>query len=104
MGLQETTIALGWSIFYKIMGIIGLVELATTELVFVIMHASFMPAIGVGQACATLVGKYMGEKKIKKAEISIYESIRISEYIMGTMGVFFILFPVFFLKLFTVNA
>ncbi len=101
MGLQETTIALGWSVFYKIMGIIGLVELATTELVFVIMHASFMPAIGVGQACATLVGKYMGEKKIKKAEISIYESIRISEYIMGTMGVFFILFPVFFLKLFT---
>ena len=101
MGLQETTIAIGWSVFYKIMGIIGLVELATTELVFVIMHASFMPAIGVGQACATLVGRYMGEKKIKKAEASIYESIRISEYIMGTMGVLFILFPVFFLNLFT---
>lgn len=101
MGLQETTIAVGWSMFYKIMGTIGLVELATTELVFVIMHASFMPAIGVGQACATLVGKYMGEKKLKKAETSIYESIRISEYIMGTMGVLFILFPVFFLRIFT---
>lgn len=101
MGLQETTIAIGWSIFYKIMGIIGLVELATTELVFVIMHASFMPAIGVGQACATLVGKYMGEKNITKAETSIYESIRISEYIMGTMGILFVLFPVFFLRIFT---
>lgn len=101
MGLQETTIAIGWSIFYKIMGIIGLVELATTELVFVIMHASFMPAIGVGQACATLVGKHMGEKNTTKAETSIYESIRISEYIMGTMGILFVLFPVFFLRIFT---
>lgn len=100
-GLQETTIAFGWSVFYKIMGIIGLAELATTELVFVIMHASFMPAIGVGQACATLVGKYMGENKIEKAEISIFESVRISEYIMGTMGIAFFMFPVFFLKFFT---
>ena len=60
-----------------------------------------MPAIGVGQACATLVGKYMGEKNITKAETSIYESIRISEYIMGTMGILFVLFPVFFLRIFT---
>jgi len=44
--------------FYKIMGMIGLIELATTELLFTIMHASFMPALGVGQACATLVSKY----------------------------------------------
>ena len=49
--------------FYKIMAIIGIVELATTQLLFTIMHASFMPALGVGQACATLVGKYMGSNK-----------------------------------------
>lgn len=100
-GLQEIIIAAGWSVFYKIMGLIGLVELATTQLLFTIMHASFMPALGVGQACATLVGKYMGEKKIHKSEASIKESIRLSEYIMGTMGTCFILFPKFFLYLFT---
>ena len=81
-GIQEAVIAVGWSVFYKIMGMIGLIELATTELLFTIMHASFMPALGVGQACATLVGKYMGEKKIHKSEASIKESIRISVYIM----------------------
>ena len=54
-GVQEAVIAVGWSMFYKIMGMIGLIELATTELLFTIMHASFMPALGVGQACATLV-------------------------------------------------
>ena len=102
-GIQEAVIAIGWSVFYKIMGMIGLIELATTELLFTIMHASFMPALGVGQACATLVGKYMGEKKIHKSEASIKESIRISVYIMGTMGMSFILIPEYYLFLFTDN-
>ena len=88
MGIQEMMIAIGYSIFYKIMSIIGIVELATTQLLFTIMHASFMPAMGVGQACATLVGKYMGSKEIEKSEQSIKESLRIAEYIMGTMGLF----------------
>ncbi len=100
-GIQEAVIAAGWSVFYKIMGMIGLIELATTELLFTIMHASFMPALGVGQACATLVGKYMGEEKIHKSEASIKESIRISVYIMGTMGMSFILIPEYYLFLFT---
>ena len=47
--------------FYKIMGLIGTLELASTQIVFTIMHSSFMPAVGVGQSCATLVGKYLGE-------------------------------------------
>ena len=100
-GVQEAVIAVGWSMFYKIMGMIGLIELATTELLFTIMHASFMPALGVGQACATLVSKYMGKKEIEKSEASIKESIRLAEYIMGVMGMSFILFPRFYLFLFT---
>ena len=100
-GFQEMFIALGWSMFYKITGMIGLVELATTQILFTIMHASFMPALGVGQACSTLVSKYMGEKKILEAEASIKESLRLAEYIMGTMGITFILFPDFYLSIFT---
>jgi len=100
-GLQESVIALGWGVFYKIVGIIGLVELATTELLFTIMHASFMPAMGVGQACSTLVSKYMGQGRIKKSETSIRESVRIAEYIMAPMGLTFIFFPEFYLHIFT---
>jgi len=101
MGFQEMMIAVGYSFFYKIMSLIGILELATTQLLFTIMHASFMPAMGVGQACATLVGKYMGSNEIEKSEQSIKESLRIAEYIMGTMGVVFIVFPKFILLLFT---
>lgn len=100
-GSQEMFVAVGWSFFYKIMGLIGLAQLAATEVVFTIMHASFMPALGVGQACATLVSKHMGEKKIRQAEKSIVESIRLSEFIMGTMGLVFIIFPHQILPLFT---
>ena len=103
MGVQEMMIAIGYSVFYKIMSIIGIVELATTQLLFTIMHASFMPAMGVGQACATLVGKYMGSKEIEKSEQSIKESLRIAEYIMGTMGLFFIFFSKPILMIFTTD-
>ena len=37
-----------FTIFYKIIGIIGVFELAATQIIFRIMHASFMPALGVG--------------------------------------------------------
>ena len=88
-------------IFYKIMGIIGTTQLATTQIVFTIAHASFLPAVGVGQACATLVGKYLGKENINKASKSMIEGLRGSLLIMGTMGLIFILFPTFIVSLFT---
>lgn len=101
MGLQEAIIAFGWTCFMKIVGIIGIVELATTHIVFTIMHASFMPAMGVGMACSTLVSKYMGEGKIEKSVSSIKESVRLAEYGMGLLGLSFIFFPRFYLSIFT---
>ena len=101
MGAQECIIAFGWTFFLKVVGIIGVVELATTHIIFTIMHASFMPAMGVGMACSTLVSKYMGEQKIQKSVSSIKESVRLAEYGMGTLGISFILFPTYYLSLFT---
>ena len=77
MGIQECIIAFGWTFFLKVVGIIGVVELATTHIIFTIMHASFMPAMGVGMACSTLVSKYMGEKKPNKPVSSIKKSFRL---------------------------
>ena len=101
MGTQEVIITGGWAVFYKIVGMIGILELAATEIVFQIMHASIMPAIGIGQACATLVSKYMGEKRVDKAEKSIIEGVRWSEIIMGSVGLVFIFLPQLIIPLFT---
>ena len=101
VALQETLVMFSFTIFYKILGIIGIIELAATQVIFRIMHASFMPAIGVGQACATLVGKYLGEENPDKAERSVYESLRGSFYIMGTVGILFMLFAHYIIPPFT---
>lgn len=100
-GSQGMLVTLGYALFYKILAMIGVVELAATEVVFTILHTSFMPAAGIGQACATLVGKYLGEKKTEKAESSIIESIRWSLKIMGTLGLVFIFVPHLILPIFT---
>ena len=68
-------------------------DLAAWGLIIRIMHASFLPAMGVGQACATLVGKYLGENSINKARQSIAESLKLTIGIMGFVGLLFILFP-----------
>jgi Na+-driven multidrug efflux pump len=92
---------IGFVLFFKIVGIIGVAELAAVEIVFTILQSSFMPAIGVGQACATLVGKYMGEEKTEKAETSIVESVRWSFLIMGSVGVMFLFIPQYIIPIFT---
>ena len=72
--------------FLKVVGIIGVVELATTHIIFTIMHASFMPAMGVGMACSTLVSKYMGEQKYKnlfQALKSLYGLLSMEWVLLG---------------------
>lgn len=100
-GIQEVVTMTGYVVFYKIVGIIGVIELAATEIVFTILQTSFMPAAGIGQACATLVGKYLGEKLPDKSEISIHESARLSLLVMGSVGIVFIVFPEQIIQLFT---
>ena len=99
--ISEISLNTAFITFYKIMGIIGTTQLAATQVVFAIAHASFLPAVGVGQACATLVGKYLGKERVDKASQSMVEGLRGSFIIMGTMGIVFILFPGYIVPLFT---
>ena len=100
IAIQEFLVMFSLTIFYKIIAIIGILQLAATQIIFKIMHASFMPAIGIGQACATLVGKSLGEQNPDKAELSIKESLRGSLYIMGSVGLFFIFFAEYIIPVF----
>ena len=100
LAFQEFLVMLSLTFFYKIIALIGIVQLAATQIIFKIMHASFMPAIGIGQACATLVGKYLGEENPNKAERAIKESLRGSVYIMGSVGICFILFSNYLIPIF----
>lgn len=93
VGAQEVISMIGFALFYKIIGTVGTLELATSEVILNIAHASFMPAVGVGMAAATLVGKYLGEEKPFKAELAVWSALGWSLLIMGTMGLVFIFAP-----------
>ncbi|MFQ6615170.1 MAG: MATE family efflux transporter [Fidelibacterota bacterium] len=100
-GLQELGVMLVFVLFFKITALVGTLEVAATEVVFTIMQASFLPAAGFGIACATLVGKYLGENTPDLAEVTILESVRWSIIFMGSMGIIFLLFPNQILSFFT---
>ena len=93
----------GFAVFYKIIGIIGIAELAISEVILNIAHASFMPAVGVGMAGATLVGKYLGQKKPENAEQTIKDAMKWALLIMGSMGVVFILMPHWIIPVFSTD-
>jgi len=100
-GFQEAGVMLVFVLFFKITAMVGTMEVAATEVVFTIMQTSFLPAMGFGIACATLVGKFLGEGDPDRAEMSMIESVRWSIFFMGTMGIIFILFPDTILPFFT---
>ena len=94
----------GFSIFYKIIGIIGTVQLATSHVILNIAHASFMPAVGIGMAASTLIGKFLGEKNPDKAGQTVIESVKWSLLIMGTGGIIFIFLPGWIIPIFSDDA
>ena len=75
MAMQEFFASLGYFVFFKIIEMGGHIELAATNVIFRIAHASFMPGIGIAQASSTLIGNYLGEKKIHKAKEIIIQSV-----------------------------
>jgi len=100
-GFQEAGVMFAFVLFFKITALVGTPEVAATQVVFTIMETSFLPAMGFGIACATLVGKYLGERDPNRAEVSMVESVRWSIIVMGTMGIIFLLFPHVILPFFT---
>ena len=62
-----------------------------------------MPAIGVGMACSTLIGKFLGENSHEKASKVVKEGIKWSMLIMGSMGLLFIFLPHWIIPIFSTN-
>ena len=104
IGIQEVINMTGFAVFYKIIGIIGTVELATSEVILNIAHASFMPAVGIGMAASTLIGKFLGEKSPDKAGQTVIDAVKWSLLIMGTGGIIFIFLPGWIIPIFSNDA
>jgi len=91
-------------IFLKIVGMIGVEELAASNILLAILSFSFMPGLGIGIAGATLIGQSLGAKRPEQARHYGWGAARFGALFMGISGVFFIIFARPILSFFTADA
>jgi multidrug resistance protein, MATE family len=103
-GVQFFLEVFGFTIFVMIVGRLGLVALAATNVTFNINTLAFLPMIGLGTAVSTLVGQYLGKDDPQVAVRVTWSAIHISAIYTGTMAALFVLVPDLFIYAFESGA
>jgi len=84
--IQQLFFAAGFTALYWIIGKIGTVELAATNVLINVMLLAILPAIGLGLAAATLVGQALGLKRPADAMAWGYDVVKIGVVGIGIVG------------------
>jgi putative MATE family efflux protein len=90
--IGQTGTALGFSIMNGALARIGTVVLSAFGIGNAFISIVLMPAMGLGQATATMVGQNLGAEKPDRANRSVWAGIAISSAILVTAAVFVLLF------------
>jgi MATE family multidrug resistance protein len=92
-GLQWMLDALAFTAFLFLVGRLGSVELAATNIAFSINMFAFLPMLGIGQAVTVLVGQHLGKDRPELAERTTWTGFWMAWLYMGTMGVLLVSVP-----------
>jgi MATE family multidrug resistance protein len=99
--VQHGLAMVAWTVFLSLIGLIGTVEQAASNVVVTIMSLSFLPGVSFGIAASTLISQRLGEQEPEEAELMGWEAAKLAALFMGSMGVVFLLFPELLLRIFT---
>ena len=92
----------GWTVFVTwLVGQFGTADLAATNITFQYLHISFMPAVGVGIAINSLVGRAVGARDLAAAYRQVRIGARITMGYMAFMGLMFFVLRTPLVALFT---
>ncbi|KKL69088.1 hypothetical protein LCGC14_2118460 [marine sediment metagenome] len=94
----------GFTAFILLIGRLGTVELAATNIAININSLAFMPMIGLGMAVSVLVGQYLGENREDLAERSVYSGFLLSILYMGALALLFVFIPDVFVGIFSTKS
>jgi MATE family multidrug resistance protein len=99
-GLQWMLDCLAFTVFLFILGRLGDVELAASNIAFTINMVAVLPMLGMGQAVAILVGKRLGQDRPDVAEQTTWTSFGMSWAYMCCVALLYALVPGMFVYLF----
>ena len=93
-----------WVFLMRIMSEFGSEVLAGYTIAIRIMMFTLMPAWGMSNAAATLVGQNLGAKKPDRAEKSVWKTSKYAAYFMGFVSIIYMIFASTFLGWFSDNS
>ena len=103
-GIQFFLDMAGFSAFILILGRLGTVSLAATNIAFNINTLAFMPMIGLGIAISVLVGQYLGKDNPDLAQKSVYSGFVMTSVYMCAFAVLYVVVPDLFVAPFAAQA
>ncbi|MFL2804440.1 MAG: MATE family efflux transporter [Dehalococcoidia bacterium] len=93
-----------FTVFVLLVGRIGIVELAATNVAMNIAMLAFMPMIGLGISVMVQVGQSIGANDPVLAKRATYTGLQISFMYLAFLGVFYLFFPQILIYPYQVNA
>jgi len=103
-GVQFMLDMAGFTVFILLIGRLGTVELAASNIAFNINTLAFMPMIGFGIAISVLVGRYLGEDNPGLAGYSAWSGFQLTLLYMGLVSLSYVLFPEIYISAFAARA
>lgn len=101
VGVQFFIDMFGFAIFLLLVGRLGIVSLAATNIAFNVEVIAFMPMIGSGIAVSMLVGRYLGENRVDLAKKCTYSGFHLVFIYMFSISIFYFFTPEIFVIPFT---
>jgi putative MATE family efflux protein len=94
---------LSWSGLIRIVAAFGTVAVAGYQIGLRVIVFVILPAVGLANAAATLVGQNLGAGKPERAEQSVWLASGLNAVLLGLAGLFFVLSPDIVVSIFTTD-